>query len=451
MPGAPVTAAVIGLVAVALFLVDPHGGVYTTTKLVGSKDEVKRLQPESILTSSFNNPSFGTSNPNWASDLVSGKTYPRDCPNEWVQVLHPGTDYPGGDYDIDLVGLSGWAIHPELSGSDVWFSHPFGKDWEFYVAPDPQYASLLAASNKVSNDSYFQTARNDAANLGLSVPGVLGVEMEQPLIPEQYRAQEGDRVAVFGRWIVDAGHNDFHSEIHPPLLLVTARVPQKDMTTTRIISRPYLVAQTYEGDGKTFFEHMKSEVEKVEIVVLSSQLEARPKFTPKPFSGNHLITFTVKPPTPPESPLDRLMVSFHFTVRHGVTVQVTGDSGSVLVAIQMNEAAYIPASLPTKHDISISLAEIRNSDATANTDIKWADFLNALFDLYALTIENLGGVATDSYEPPQASSVHDSEITKVWASDLPVNTPFSIDDNQPYPIYGFLNVEWEKPQVVTSA
>jgi hypothetical protein len=33
----------------------------------------------------------------------------------------------------------------------------------------------------------------------------MGVEWDSGVIPEPYRSRGGDRVAVFGRWIVDAG------------------------------------------------------------------------------------------------------------------------------------------------------------------------------------------------------------------------------------------------------
>jgi hypothetical protein len=62
------------------------------------------------------------------------------------------------------------------------------------------------------------------------LPGTLGMEIDHDLIPESYLPRDGDRVAVFGRWIVDCGHGDndqgvsgFHTEIHPPLLVASGR------------------------------------------------------------------------------------------------------------------------------------------------------------------------------------------------------------------------------------
>jgi hypothetical protein len=100
----------------------------------------------------------------------------------------------------------------------------------------------------------------------------LGVEIEDDLLPAGYEAQEGDRVAVYGRWIADAGHlhttgSDgsgtvvgFHTEIHPYLLMGVARAQQgpggtrtdlasAGRTRFTLISRPYLTSQLYPLTG----------------------------------------------------------------------------------------------------------------------------------------------------------------------------------------------------------
>ena len=104
--------------------------------------------------------------------------------------------------------------------ADVPFQHPFYNDWEFYIAPDQQYTSLLAPTNTGKDpntglivDATYNRVTTTAAARGLAVPqGVLGVETDQGLVPPEYRALDGDRVVVLGRWIVDCGHPEFHTE-----------------------------------------------------------------------------------------------------------------------------------------------------------------------------------------------------------------------------------------------
>ena len=151
-----------------------------------------------------------------------------------------------------------------------------------------------------------------------------------------FNVQEGDRAAVFGRLIADAGHNHFNdggycAEIHPPLMLATARVVQVNQrATTRALftSRPYLSGQTLcespdddpyvdgQNDDGSLKDHLESEVIKVETF-RSSALEAHPKVKSKPFDGVHLLHFVVRPPRPPGH-LDtelNLQISFRFTLR----------------------------------------------------------------------------------------------------------------------------------------
>ncbi len=178
-----------------------------------------------------------------------------------------------------MVGLTGWVVQPGLSNGDVWFVHPFGFDFEFYIVPDPQYEGLLAASNTGvtpgtgAQDSDYFSANGAAHNIGLAAPkGVLGVETDQGLLPPAFRnlLVPGARVATFGRWIVDCGHDDFHTEIHAPLLMAVATPSPppagvrgaSEMTSLQIMSRPYTVSQKF--DEGNFIDHLLAEVAKVE-------------------------------------------------------------------------------------------------------------------------------------------------------------------------------------------
>src|ERR1019366_3645970 len=125
------------------------------------------------------------------------------------------------------------------------------------------------------------------------VKNMLGVETDQNLVPQPYRAQHGDRVAIFGRWIVDAGHNDFHTEIHPPLLLATGRANSPNETKTTVIGRPYLVGQRWLSlslfpppahvVSVGMIDHLLEEAGKIPLD--STQMEAHPQMMPKAWQG----------------------------------------------------------------------------------------------------------------------------------------------------------------------
>ena len=81
----------------------------------------------------------------WAKKLCDGQRFldNRTPLFEWTPVF--GSQVEEQD---QLVGFAGTLVEePQYSGADLWFTHPFGFDWEFHIAPDPRYGALLAPSN----------------------------------------------------------------------------------------------------------------------------------------------------------------------------------------------------------------------------------------------------------------------------------------------------------------
>ena len=231
------------------------------------------------------------------------------------------------------------------SRGDLQMTHPFGLDYDVAIAPDydpnhpdHNYVQLLSRGNVESthldpSDATGQTAASgfedivypylhattpvtgttegwcssdlktrcslsmpcasgtcegNVNGLGLDptkLPGTLGMETDHDLIPDIYQPHDGDRVAVFGRWIVDCGHGDqpgfygFHAEMHPPLLVATGRPTgggsfgakcSMEQTCSSLVGRPYLVSQ-YFGDG-AFVRHLSHEVEKLGCVGFTGPL-----------------------------------------------------------------------------------------------------------------------------------------------------------------------------------
>jgi hypothetical protein len=327
-----------------------------------------------------------------------------------------------------VVGLTGWAVNATLSNGDVWFVHPFGFDFEFYIVPDPQYEVLLAASNTgvtpgtgAKDSDYF--AANDAAHsIGLAAPkGVLGVETDQGLLPPSFRSLivPGARVATFGRWIVDCGHDDFHTEIHAPLLMAiaTPSAPPtgvrgaSEMTSLQIMSRPYTVSQKF--DEGNFIDHLLAEVGKVETTIfgipMSWRVEAHPTIFTTPYEGRPFIKLLVQPPplkhVDPTRPPPKLTISYHFTHRAGVAVQVfnagNGADGVAIVLGYLN-----PATLPPKHDLTVLWSQLGDKYSYVIDALQIADILT--LDILPAIILNRG-ILTDIYDPPNPSSPLDNQ------------------------------------------
>jgi len=437
--------------------------------------ELKRLvqkQPDRILEIQYTNPdhpqdvsalyvqnvAFAGQNP---TALIGGHFPSPDAEQEWKQVLPLDlTDTAGHNADHEgpnLVGATGWVLHPECSKADVAFDHPFGFDWEFMLALDrpaadpKRYTFLLTPANQTFAEDGYPEAVEEAAKMTGEIqeadslrdppvpnadrviipPGpdgldsVLGVEIDGGLVPQQFieGVRSGDRLAIFGRWIVDCGHQKpitrapadpnahpegddihpgltaFRTEIHPPLLMAAARLTSGSIASgttqggqsTRVLftSRPYLVGQRFTtntdtiwddsdpGDGP-FFSHFVEEVKKVNDTLLgiiplgSTQVEAHPKIRSKPFQGAYTAHFVVRSPFVPVGahhsvPPAHIVVSFQFTVRTGCGVQVTSSGpDSVDIIITMDSESYKPPTPLNRRERTWTRDELVELDPSAN-------------------------------------------------------------------------------------
>ena len=455
-----------------------HVTTYTVT------DASQTLAPADILTIRYENqdlPAIGDTS--WAVrgsgsfPLYKG-TFPTDKGMEWVQPLALADE----EYDdLSLVGCSGWVIVPNDSGADVPFDHPFGFDWEFHIVLDDDkngYPALLSPASLTGDD------RLEAAQaLGLPVAnGLLGVEWDQGLLPHSFRGQvnHGDRVGIFGRWIIDQGHafpdtasGFFRTEIHPPLLVATAGVQQdsdgSEVTRVLFMSRPYLSGQTYclnpadaykdgiDDDG-TLFGHLVNQI--ADVVALDSRrVEAHPKIKSHPFLGSHSLHMVVSPPPRPEGDY-RLAVSFQFTVRAGCAVAVNPDGDSVDVVVTMDSGKYSPPKLPERTERSYGPEELNKLAADSGTAIIVADALAVAVEdvLAGLGLGGLGGlflaayvayilsrgILTDEYAALPEVDVRNADhaVIDVPVDDIPDGAGIVADDIQPHPIFGWLEIGW---------
>lgn len=439
-----------------------QGAAWVSLSVVSPNAPAVVVAPEYILTASFANPTHSNS-PEWANNVcLNNRFLANDSPPyEWTQV----TDTSAArmvDFDSPLVGLTGTTLLPQLSGTDLPFSHPFGNDWECYVAPDPPYQSLLASSNKggPGADDYGNAANHASNDLHLAVPaGVMGIEWDAAFIPPAYQPADGDRIAVLGRWIIDCGHEDFHAEIHPPLLLARAAITPDKKTHSTLIGRPYLVAQTYTVDQLPLRKHLLNELRKAATPIPflgSLQIEAHPNIMPRPFSaGIHTMTYVLRPPaqTGPLggiTALSEVFVQYHFTVRTGVSISLSPvGNDAVQVTITLDGGAYQPPPLPPRHNRDLNINDLAAQGGISSLEV---DALRGLaaFAAPSAEIALLRSILTDSYDVPHPQSATDSHITTSALSALhPGMSVGSLDNSQPFPIYGWIDVyRGQKPVIV---
>lgn len=397
----------------------------------------------------------------WAYDLVGGHTFTDIDAGTTVWEWTPVFDKTN-EYDVQMAGLAGTVIQPGISDRDVPFVHPFGFDWECYISPDTDFESLLAPSNRVPRDQGLANVVSYAREVyGLDAPGVLGLETDSDLVPSAFRPSEGDRIVTYGRWIVDSGHSDFHTEIHPPLLMASAHSMQDGGTASTVISRPYLVSQEF-GDG-AIRQHLLNEIAKTIpppfipfplslLFVRSGHMEARPRVL-MPFAGNKYMSYVVRPRTKRRDARDKLVASFAFTVRPGVRVWLFDESSddAVRVLISMDGDQYVPAPLPTRRDWDLSIDDCDKLYPGLGDWIKTGlvgiQLLQAgspdpaVGTTVAAILDR--GIRTTRYDPPRYAS---PVIATVNAEQLSGTSHFTVDQDQSFPVVGWLTVKWSSAE-----
>lgn len=401
---------------------------------------------------------------------------------EWTPVLAPADET-----DDTVTGLSGWVAQSHDSGADVPFTHPFGFDYNSEVVLDDQFTNLHA--DNFDKDKERQELVNDHPQLALTRDSrMLHIEMDQAFIPSAFRpaipndqitATNHDRVAAFGRWIVDCGHDNYQAEIHPPLMYAAAHVGPRpgggDGTFSTVISRPWLVSQEF-GDG-ALFGHLLEEVKKVAgvptsagdiaaaifsgglslMVPHSAQVEARSHLLP-PFSDFHVLSYYVRAPTPP-GPHDKLVAQFFFSTRPGVKVNLLRwDAETIRVNVYFFPTEYTTPPAPVAHEWLITLDGLNQLEPDIAVDqVKGlGNVIRAVLaggtGAAALLGDPLHGISVSSilgkgfmatkFDIPSPPQLDPTRLTSVRAENLTKVDHFVEDSAQPWPVYGWINVHW---------
>jgi hypothetical protein len=183
----------------------------------------------------------------FGSELLTG-TPPSEIKvkNEWGDIV-AGKD----------MMVSGKISHVEESGGDLSFDHPFSRDFTFDVVLDEPYwplARKLGPGAREGGGEHELHMELEYGQLLHALPQLKGpAEGESWLSADKqahehveaaYIPQEGDRIATRGRWIIDCGHNDFHTELHPITFMAFGHAVGSK-TVVHVLSNPYRVTELY--------------------------------------------------------------------------------------------------------------------------------------------------------------------------------------------------------------
>ncbi|HEX5223486.1 MAG TPA: hypothetical protein VFW29_00015 [Solirubrobacteraceae bacterium] len=211
----------------------------------------------------------GSETVTWGSELLTTPPGSIKVNNEWGDIIAGKEMMVSGTvHDLSTPG-----------DADIPVDHPFSADTTFDVQLDEPYWNLareLQAEKAGQPSKHELHMELETGAFPHAFPQKEGPEDGQPwdLLEEEvmkreekgepantlvddaslglesgYIPQEGDRVAMRGRWIIDCGHNDFHGELHPISFMAFGHA-EGNKTVAHVLANPYRVTQLY-GSGGT--------------------------------------------------------------------------------------------------------------------------------------------------------------------------------------------------------
>lgn len=186
----------------------------------------------------------GSNQYTFLSELLEHPVLEYDVPQHWGDVVDGGQQ----------VMVAGTVQGATLGTGDLPFDHVFGSDFNMDVGVDPQYADFTQMDGGPTalpmhvelEEGLLPHVRTPAGPAeGATWPDMSDAAREN--LQAGYFPLPGDRVVVMGRWILDCGHGDYFTELHPLTFLAWSHV-DGDRTTVNFFYNPYRVAQRYHPD-----------------------------------------------------------------------------------------------------------------------------------------------------------------------------------------------------------
>ncbi len=398
-------------------------------------DQSAALQNNTVFTGKIPqaDPFFscGSSSATYAAEIVINGPTNAKVPYEWGDVVPGLQAYAAGTVSELHFGKLG----------DLPFTHPFLADMTFNMLLDKPYRGLA------------QVAGTGVAG---NRPGALHTEIAEGLIPHAddgsylpgFTPNEGDRVIAYGPWVVDCGHDDFHTEIHPPSVFAFAH-QDGSSTVSNVFSNPYVVTQLFNpdpskaadlADRSRFTDPNTLPLPSYAVRVLAGFAGIGPEEYQhfNRLESHTLIDsntlwdgatwYVCAPGQKPDG--GSLSVTSSFTTRSGVEVKVTPRDNIGCAQITASVGSKYAAAPLTRKDCVIPW-DILNQQAAAALMMPGLNIQKAIDALVPKSIlpKVNRDIVVDCYDPLVAPPLAGSG-TKV-------------DDGQAFPFYGQVKVAWK--------
>ena len=358
---------------------------------------------------------------------------------EWGDIV------PGGKQVL----VSGSVAMTHLGPQDNPITHPYGDDLSMDVALDPPFQAFSRQLGPAEERS-----------------GQMHVEISSGLIPHERRASQasssqtwrqlsdfnltgfqpgfskpalGDRALVMGRWIIDCGHPNYGTELHPMAFVAWAH-RQSAATVAHAYFNPYHDTELYSADasvvGKVDDQSRLAGAQDFTRYFASDVLRAIAG-TIDHLSGQELVDATHTSPAawqvcaPAGTTGSHVEVHYDIVTRPGVSVTVVPERSSA--------CARVTTALTSSY---------RPLDAQLRQCVLPWDFLSQIAgQAFGSTID-IKGLIDKFVSSPAARAVIDHDPTSTCADALagpkidpaPSAQRLRVDAGQPFPFYGVITV-----------
>ena len=262
--------------------------------------------------------------------------------------------------------ISGTAEEPSIGEGDFPFDHTTGSDFNMNVKLDQPFMGVGQENAQPIDRVHVELAEGQLPHVpGPGNPATLTWEQmserSREGLQQDFLPRAGDRVLVMGTWIVDCGHENFQTELHPITFMAVART-EGDATVVHTFYNPYRETQLYNADpAKTTNFAVPGRLDDPTNVPFPKALVdsiARVALGQPPASGDAagLASWAVMAPNtvapviwnvcPPGQPASSAQVGAAMVVRDGAAVDVAPAGGCAKVTIDLS--AMTPAE-PTMH------------------------------------------------------------------------------------------------------
>jgi hypothetical protein len=264
-----------------------------------------------------------------------------------------------------VMHVSGVLTSSSVGSGDFPFDHTFGSDFNADVMLDAPFAAAAQGRGVVGGDLHIELAAGQLPHEE-SAPGpATGQDWEEMSrlsrtgFQPGYIPASGDRVLVMGNWIVDCGHTNFQTEIHPITFLASAR-EDDGATVVHVLYNPYRETQLYHADpAKALaFDDTARLTETGAGPFPQSLIESVLRIqnlAPAPYTSiDHLESWAMleanrtspvswRVCAPAGSAGRNLVIDYHLVARPGVVIEVTPDDAASCATVTSTLGSSPPA------------------------------------------------------------------------------------------------------------